>query len=69
LNKNDYLDCLRCVTQDKIISIKEAERLFKVKVNQLIKAKDYEVENQAHYAISAAKKVFERQVIEVKKMF
>jgi hypothetical protein len=60
LNKNDYLDCLRCVTKDKILSIKEAERLFKVKVNQLIKAKDYEVENQAHYAISAAKKVFEK---------
>ena len=51
------------------LSIKEAERLFKVKVNQLIKAKDYEVENQAHYAISAAKKVFEKQVIEVKNMF
>ena len=29
LNKNDYLDCLRCVTKDKILSIKEAEKLFK----------------------------------------
>jgi hypothetical protein len=40
-----------------------------VKVDTLIKAKDYEVENQADFAISAAKKVFERQAIEVKNIF
>ena len=41
ITKNDYIDCLREVTKEKMLAIKEAKDLFEKRVSKLIKANDY----------------------------
>lgn len=38
LNRKDYIACLRAVTKEKVLSIKEAKRIFHERVKKLIKA-------------------------------
>lgn len=45
ISKLDFIDSLRAVTCDKIASIKEAKDLFQTRVNKLIRAQEYELNN------------------------
>jgi predicted nucleic-acid-binding protein len=45
ITKNDFIDCLRQVTQIKIMSIKESKDIFEKRIQKLIKAQEYELTN------------------------
>jgi Cdc6-like AAA superfamily ATPase len=69
ITKNDFIDCLRQVTQIKILSIKESKDIFEKRVQKLIKAQEYELTNQESQAIRTAQEVFVQQGQSMIKLF
>lgn len=43
ITKNQFVDCLRELTKEKILTVKESKQVFQARIKKLIKAQDYEV--------------------------
>ena len=43
LNKKDYISCLRSITKQKILTVKESRKIFDERVKKLIRAQQYEL--------------------------
>lgn len=69
LRKGDIISCLRAVTKDKILGIKEARNLFEARIKKLIRAQNYELRSQEAFALIAAQHVFAAQAKRVCKIF
>ena len=54
ISRNEFLNCLRDLTKEKILAVKESKDIFEKRIKKLIKAQDYEVKSQEQYAIAAA---------------
>jgi hypothetical protein len=54
LTKNDFLNCLRDLTKEKILTLKEAKVVFENRIRKLIRSQDYEIQCQEAFAVRAA---------------
>lgn len=45
VSKNDFLDVLRNITRQKILDIKHANKLFKTRIEKMMRAQNYEIKN------------------------
>ena len=43
ITKSQFVDCLRDMTKDKIMTVKESKTVFEARIKKLIKAQDYEI--------------------------
>ena len=69
MKRTDFLSCLRVMTRNKILSIKEAKGIFTKRVNGLIRAQQYELKSQASFGMTAAHRVFATQAEQVRQLF
>ena len=46
ITKNDFIDCLREITKDKMVAVKEAKDMFEKRVKKLITAQEYILRSQ-----------------------
>lgn len=69
ITRNEYLDCLRHITKTKMMQIQEAKNIFEKRVNKLIKAQEYELQNNEKNGIMTAHKVFIQKGVEVQDLF
>ena len=69
ITRNEYLDCLRHITKTKMLQIQEAKNIFEKRVNKLIKAQEYELQNNEKNGIMTAHKVFIEKGVEVQNLF
>ena len=58
ITKNQFINCLREVTRQKIYGVRQAKRIFEQRIKKLQIAQSYEVQNQKVYAINTAQEVF-----------
>ena len=58
ITKNDFIDCLREITKDKMVAVKEAKDMFEKRVRKLITAQEYILRSQENQAIVASQEVF-----------
>jgi hypothetical protein len=61
LTKSQFVDCLRDMTKDKIMAIKESKTVFEARIKKLIRAQDYEIGCQERFAVIAAQNIFSVQ--------
>ena len=57
LTQVGFIDCLRKVNQDKILTLKTVKEHFMAKVDKVVMAKEYQIRCQRLLAIEAAKKI------------
>ena len=54
ISKNQFMECLRQITKQKIMSIKEAKGLFTKRIKKLIDAQKYELQTTESKGIMTA---------------